>query len=128
MESSRPEIILDSNVWIALFHEEDSQHDKACKLFDEITEHILVPEYVLIEVASVLKNYKRNAEALAFVRTTLENTVTLLPAGVLAHEAGALFCERNDRLTFIDTALLVLSREYRIITFDKALAKAMVSV
>ena len=127
MESSRPGVVLDSNVWIAFLHKEDSQYKKAQGLFDELKEYILVPEYVLVEVASVLKNYKRNVEALEFVRATLENTSTLIPAGSLAHEAGALFCQRNDKLSFTDTALLVISREYRVITFDRALARAIAS-
>ena len=125
MENNRSGIVLDSSVWIAFLHNEDSQHGKAKKLMFEIKDQILVPEYVLIETASVLKNYKRTTEAIEFVRTILKDAGMFLPSNTLAYETGILFCDRKDTLSFIDTALLALSREYRVITFDKALARAM---
>ncbi|OGG52474.1 hypothetical protein A3H16_04065 [Candidatus Kaiserbacteria bacterium RIFCSPLOWO2_12_FULL_53_8] len=119
-------VIFDTNVWIALLHEADSQYRKAQELVRTLaTEEVLVPEYVLVEVSAVLKRYERNAEAIVFVKRVLGNAGSFIPAGVLAHETSVLFEERNDKLSFVDTALLVLSREYRVITFDKALARAL---
>ncbi len=46
--------ILDSNVWIAFFHESDSQHKKAEKIIKELGALIVVPEYVIVEVSSIL--------------------------------------------------------------------------
>ena len=125
MEDSRLGVVLDSNVWIAFLNKEDSQHGKATKLMLETKDRILVPEYVLIETASVLKNYKRTAEAIEFVRTILKNVGIFLPSNTLAYETGILFCERKDRLSFTDSALLVLSKEYRVVTFDRELERAI---
>lgn len=120
-------VIPDSNVWIAVFRKEDSQRQKAKRVFDELEgAEIVVPEYVLIEVASILKLKGHEREARAFITKTLNSDRGFLPAGLLAYETAQLFCERHDKLSFIDTALVVLSREYRVITFDKALAKAFV--
>ena len=122
---SRAGIILDSSVWIALLHKEDSQHAKAEAIFDEITAQVFVPEYVLVEVASILRNYKRNREAQEFVKKVLEDSATFIPSGALAYETANMFRARNDKLSFVDTSLLVLSRRYRVITFDKVLARAL---
>ena len=119
-------VIPDSNVWIAVFRKEDSQRPKAMRVFDELEgAEIVVPEYVLIEVASILKLKGHEKEARAFIMETLNSERGFLAAGSLAYETAKLFCERHDKLSFIDTALLVLSRDYRVITFDKALGKAL---
>ena len=54
--------ILDSNVWIAFLHKGDSQHKKAQRIFARQKEPIVIPEYVIIEVSSVLlqKASKKN--------------------------------------------------------------------
>lgn len=116
-------VILDTSVWVAFLNTEDSQHTKAQKLMDEMTDQVLVPEYVLVETASVLKNYRRHAEAIEFVKMTLADAATFISSDSLVYETGELFCSRNDGLSFIDTALLVLSETYRVITFDKRLQK-----
>ena len=119
-------VILDSSVWVAFLHDGDSQHAAAQKILARIGDEIIVPEYILVEVATILKRRKGAHEAQRFVRRVLREQIeSFLPADLLAYETAELFCERNDTLSFTDTALLILSREYRIITFDKALAKAL---
>ena len=49
-------IIFDSNVWIGYFNTEDSTHSKAVAFFKKYNDHtIVLTEYVLLEVATVLK-------------------------------------------------------------------------
>lgn len=118
-------IILDSNVWLAYFIEDDSQHDKAVVVFSNITETILMPEYVLLEVSTLLRSKKHNVKAVDFCRKMITNRETFLHSMPLVGETADTFCKRNDKLSFVDTALLVLSKEYTVITFDKALQKAI---
>ena len=47
-------IIFDPNVWIALFNENDTHHEKARQLFSE-NSVIYVPEYVILEITTVLQ-------------------------------------------------------------------------
>jgi len=45
-------IIFDSNVWIALFNENDAHHEKAQRLFSD-SPVIYIPEYVILEITTV---------------------------------------------------------------------------
>ena len=47
-------VVLDSNIWIAFFHVSDSQHEKAKKVFAGIASKILLPDYIIFEVVSIL--------------------------------------------------------------------------
>ncbi|TAL44217.1 MAG: PIN domain-containing protein [Methylovulum sp.] len=47
-------IIFDSNVWIALFNENDAHHEQAQRLFSD-NPVIYVPEYVILEITTVLQ-------------------------------------------------------------------------
>lgn len=87
---------------------------------------ILIPEYVLVEVATALKRKGYEDAAKKFVAETMKDGHNaFLPVGELASLFAAAFLERNDTLSFTDTALLVLSERYRIISFDKRLHKAI---
>ncbi|MBI4093597.1 type II toxin-antitoxin system VapC family toxin [Candidatus Kaiserbacteria bacterium] len=127
MAISSTSVILDSSVWIAFLYREDSQHEKAKKVLQASRkDEIVIPEYVLIEVASTLKRKRYEREAKKFVaEAVVGEEHAFLHAATLAHETADLFCARNDKLSFVDTALLVLSRQYRVITFDAALRRAL---
>lgn len=126
--SDGPDIILDSSVWITFLRGDDSQHKKATHLLRDLRYvAMVVPEYVLIEVATALKSKGYEDVAKKFVAEVIrEGFHTFLPAGELATNTAALFLQQHsDHLSFTDTALLVLSEHYRVITFDKRLQKAI---
>ena len=105
--------ILDSNVWIALFHEEDSSRARAHNLLDTISSKILLPEYVLLEVCSVLKRLKQKQAADQFLDYVLDNRDIdcFYTSPSLLEETIRLFRARQqDNLSFIDISLLHLSR------------------
>ena len=119
-------IILDSSVWIAYLHEEDSQHKKALGLVGALPDTIIVPAEVLSEVAMALKNKRQENLAKGFVHTVISGDVSLLVSDEnVVRQAAETFLTRTDRLSFIDTTLLVLSEKYRVITFDRNLQKAI---
>ncbi|NCF75149.1 MAG: PIN domain-containing protein [Xanthomonadaceae bacterium] len=121
-------IILDSNVWISYLDQNDNQHKKAQKIMDEIDCNIIVPEYVIIEVCTVLLRKTNKKIANGFIEIAFDNQNT-----------EVLFCDeyffnlfvnnfkniQNKNLSFIDTTLLYLSKNYQVITFDKNLEKAI---
>ena len=126
METSNAKIILDSSIWVAFLHDTDSQHKQALAVFERIGNTITVPEYVVIEVATILKRRKKPDEAKRFVHRVLnENPQSFLHADSLIHETATLFRERTDQLSFTDTALLALARSYQVITFDRDLQRAI---
>ena len=121
-------IILDSNVWISYLDKNDNQHKKAQKIIEKIDCDIVVPEYVIIEVCTVLLKKTNKKIADGFIEIAFDNQNT-----------EVLFCDeyffnlfvnnfkniKNKNLSFIDTALLYLSEDYKVITFDKNLEKAI---
>ena len=108
--------------------ENDSQHAKAKKLLAGISDvEILVPEYILIEVATVLKKMGHAEVSKKFVSEVMQSSGPILLAGeTLAVATSEHFLKRTkDDLSFVDTALLVLADQYTVVTFDKALANAI---
>ena len=120
--------ILDSSVWISFLDKNDSQHKKAENIMEEMDCDIAVPEYVIIEVCTVLlkKTNKKIADGFIEIAFDNQNTRVLF----FNEHFFNLFINnfkniQNKNLSFIDTALLYLSKTYKIITFDKNLQKAI---
>jgi predicted nucleic acid-binding protein len=125
-------IIFDSSVWVALFNDKDSQHEKAKNLIVFAKENskdiILLPEHIIAETASVLllKSSKETAEA--FLEATIDNyrAKILLSDPELFWGSFSLFREKeNKKLSFVDTSLLFLSLKYEVVSFDRELEKAI---
>jgi predicted nucleic acid-binding protein len=119
-------IIPDSNIWIGYFHKEDSLHKKSLKIIEGMN-IVYVPEYVLLESVSILKMKATNKLANFCLDVFLHTaTIHVIPSGDLFTKTIALFQTLNDKhLSFVDTSLLALSREYEVKTFDKKLATAI---
>ncbi|MBU1519582.1 PIN domain-containing protein [Patescibacteria group bacterium] len=114
-------IILDSSVWIAFFNNTDSQHKKAQKIFQELNEKIILPEYVIIEVCSVLLLKASVKITNNFIEIALNNTevgILLADQMFFYNTLNGFKNILNEKLSFIDSALLYLSKSYKIITFD----------
>ena len=127
MASARKDIVLDTSVWIAILHEGDSQHKQAKKLLATHTEPVVVPEYVLLEVVTVLRNLKRYKEAERFMEQVLDDSGTFLPADGLAYEVARVLPSAPKKLSFVDVALTVLAKDYKVVTLDKVLKRVIES-
>lgn len=120
--------ILDSNVWIGLYHRQDSQHTKSKKIFSSLTEKILIPEYIILEVCSVLllKSNKETADTfLERVIDSEEVEVALSNEPFFFDTVETFQNYAKQDLSFTDCALLLLSRSHTIVTFDERLARAI---
>jgi len=123
------EIIFDSNVWIGYFNTDDSTHEQALKIFSKhAKDTVVVTEYVLLEVTTVLKQKIGASATNIFLKTLLQTaTIKLLPSSQFFTETLALFLESEENnLSFIDMSLVYLSRDFLIITFDGKLSDALV--
>jgi len=121
-------IILDSNVWVSYLNKDDSQHKKAKKVFQETDDSIVVPEYVIIEVCTILLKKTDKETANNFIELVFnnQNTEVLFFSEFIFGEFVDNFKDtQNKKLSFIDTALLYLSKSYQVITFDKELQKTI---
>lgn len=123
--------ILDTNVWVAYLNTEDSQHGKATKVFDALEakqEVVGVPEYVVLEVVTVVRRSAGAKTATVFMATLAENElVRILPsdASLFRSVCSAVYHGQVPKLSFADIALLRLAQEHRVLTFDRALARAI---
>lgn len=120
-------IILDSNVWIAFLSKTDSQHEKAENVFAELdSEKIVLPEYLFVEICSVLSMRVNKKTANAFIDFVSDNNDINIFLSDEAYFAGStkIFQEmKTGKLSFVDCSLLYLSDFYDVLTFDKLLQK-----
>lgn len=122
--------ILDSSVWIARFDRNDSQYTRAVSLMKELEGSVTltVPEYVIIEVCTVLTQKCGRSAAVEFLAMLDEtqDVQVLLSDGDFFEGTKQVFKRQSSHaLSFTDTALLYLSRRYHVVTFDRALQKAL---
>lgn len=121
-------MILDANVWIAFLYEDDALHKKAEKIFELDKEIIGIPEYVIIEVSSVLSQKAGKKIANDFLEMIMQSkdVEVMFADDQFFMNAASVFKKHQDRkLSFIDYSLLYLSEFYEIVTFDKNLQRAI---
>lgn len=119
-------IIFDSNIWIAFFNISDTQHKKAGKILENINAKIVITEYIILEVSSVLLFKAGKDIANKFIEIVLNNKDIEILLSEENFFRGALYCFQNEetgKLSFIDVSLLHLSKFYSVFTFDKKLEK-----
>ncbi len=119
-------IILDSNIWIAYFSKKDSQHKKAVELFMGLTERVILPEYLIIEICSVLalRAGKKAADGfLEFISNNNDLEIILSDKEIFLASMGVFQKIKTKKLSFVDCSLIYLSDFYKIFTFDKSLEK-----
>lgn len=120
--------ILDSNIWIAYAYQEDSQHTKALDLIEKITGEIYIPEYIILEVCTVLLYKKQKQAANSFINAVLHGNSThiMYTSPETFHDTLSCFQSKDKgSLSFIDIYLLLLSQTNIVITFDNELRKAI---
>lgn len=121
-------MIFDSSVWIAFLYQLDNQHHKAEEIFEICDGLITVPEYVIIEVVTVLTRKHQKHSADQFLEMVIDNKdVDILYCSDQFFMTLANFFKEQpqDKLSFVDMMLLKLSHTYQIVTLDQALKKAI---
>ena len=122
-------MIIDSSVWIALFNERDSQHDKAVSKSASFAD-VALPEYIFLETCTLLLSKAGRDVTEQFLAYVLDSAdVAILHSSPEFFQATARLFRRptNKKLSFVDVSLLVLAESHDIITFDKTLARAIES-
>ncbi|MDP2643018.1 MAG: PIN domain-containing protein [Candidatus Peregrinibacteria bacterium] len=120
--------ILDSSVIISIFRQQEKNHKKALQIFIS-NEKFLIPECVIAEVLTVLKmreGLKTANKCYDFISNTKDVEITPIE-NIIFNKALAYFSQNKNNLSFVDTILLVLSKENQmeLISFDKDLQKAV---
>ena len=124
-------VILDSNIWIACLDRNDSTHDQAVKLWSELEnrgEQIKVPEYVLLETTTMINRLAGKSTSDTFLDFVIDNdSVEIIPSSpeFLSKVIKNYLTLKTKDLSFVDVALLVLSAEIKVLTFDSRLKKQL---
>ena len=121
-------MVLDSNVWIAFFNPDDSNHHEAQKIFSKTQEKVGLPEYVLLEVTTILAQKMGKDIADQFLQMTrASKDVEILPSSKEFFDGviQLYLSKTNEKLSFIDYSLLYLSSKRNVVTFDKDLKKEL---
>jgi len=115
--------ILDANVWIAFFYTNDSTHKKAVKIFQELREQeLVITEYIILEVATILKKVAGIRIAEQFLETLAKSSVSVIQDSDLLQQTIPIFLKSGrNNLSFVDCSLVYLSNRYNVKTFDKKL-------
>lgn len=120
--------ILDSSVIISIFRQQEKNHKKAIQIFTS-NQKFLIPEYVIAEVLTVLKmreGLETANKCYDFMSNTKDVEITPIE-NIIFNKALTYFSQNKNNLSFIDTILLILSKENQLelISFDKDLQKAI---
>ncbi len=119
-------VLLDSSVWVAYINPHDSQHGKALKLFEELDiEVFVIPEYVLLETLSIIQMRVGKKYANNFLKFAKSEYAIILESTMYFKQTLDIFPNYDKKLSFVDLALVYLSKYYEVITFDKNLQKAI---
>ncbi len=120
-------IIFDSCVWIAFFNKDDSQHKKALNVFKKYEWYnIIVPSFVISEVSAVLL-YKLWKEKVDIFINIILNTQYVDIVWILEEKLIDLLnsyqISDTKKLSLVDFSLKIMSKNSKLITFDKQLIK-----
>lgn len=119
--------LVDTSVLVAALHTSDSLHEKAITALAEVEKPLLIHEYVALETATVLMIRAGKPKADAFLASVLayEDFELLYSSETLFSATATAFMAKNHKLSFADSALVSLSGTYEVLTFDKALIRAL---
>ncbi len=119
--------IIDSNVWISFFNLNDINNKKAESVLNDLkNDRICVTEYIILEVSTILLQKVSKDTADWFINFIEEsNNIHIVYSSQETFKKYMDFFRNNSflKLSFVDQSLLFLSKNFEIITFDKALNK-----
>lgn len=117
--------ILDSNIFIWAFYEDDSLHELSIDILDKVKDYkIIVPYCVVQEVSSILSYRFWKEKANDFLRFLLETeNIEMVNNDVL--DEVDFYLSFKDKISFTDLSLILISKKYlaELLTFDKQLLK-----
>ncbi len=125
MERNKKAYVLDSNIFVWAFYEDDSLHELSIKLLHEIKDaRIIVPYCVVQEVSSIFSYRFWKQKADDFLHFLLEtDNIELINNDIL--DEVNFYLSFKDSISFTDLSLILISQKFsaELLTFDKQLLK-----
>ena len=118
-------LIFDSSFLFALINKKDSLHNEALKFKYLMTEMRILPDFIILEVATILRNKVSEEMSINFVNSFTDTEGVQIKSffEYFGNFCGEFTNLENKKLSFVDASLLALHKtgKYKIITFDKNL-------
>ncbi len=117
--------LLDTSFLVSLWIPEDSLHEKAHELFQDIShEVLLIHPYVIHEVITVLA-YKNKQKEIATFITFFQESQNINVLSLDIKNECSLYLKYNKKMSLIDIILTDLAKmySYNLVTFDKQMLK-----
>ena len=117
--------VLDSNIFIWAFYENDSLHELSIKILNKIKDSkIITPYCVVQEVCSIFSYRFWKEKADDFLKFLLETENIELINNDILDEIDFYLWFKN-KISFTDLSLILISKKYwaDLLTFDKQLLK-----
>ena len=116
-------IILDSNIFVAFYFENDSLHNDALKIMQEIVDFTIILPYCVIQEVSTILTYRiwKHAADTFLEDIKLASNIILVDNNLT--EEIDFFGKIKNKISFTDVSLIHLSLKFNalLITFDKQL-------
>lgn len=124
--------LVDSSVWVGLMNKEDAHYARAISDFESLKskgERIMVSDYVIVEVSSVIMRQGGKVALLDFLkRLESDRAIEIVNTGGETLQA-LIRAFRNfpKGLSFVDASLLIVARDLgeKLLTYDEELKKAV---
>lgn len=113
--------VVDSNIFVAVYHEGDSNHKNALKLLSGLgRQTLIVHPYVIQETATVL-TYKFGQQTAIHFLNDLDKAANVVIPFVDVKAEMQNFVALDKKLSFTDTALIGLAKKMNagLATFDR---------
>lgn len=134
MESDDKPYLIDANVWIAFFNEEDSQYHKAQKDMQRLIEsasEILLTDFILQEVATIFLHQQATDSFdrfFSFINTDPRVDIIGIDT-LLVQETQQLITTQqfSPKISFTDWSLILIGLRFNVhfLTYDKQLHNAL---
>jgi len=119
MEPDR--FVIDSNIFVSVYYEGDSNHRKALDILSELNHKtLIVHPYVIQETATVLA-YKLGQYAAVQFLKDLEKAANVVAPAVDINSDIKTFMAVRKKVSFTDAVLVALAKNMNagLVTFDK---------
>lgn len=122
--------IVDSNFWIGLYHEDDSLHAQAKKIFQQIEQderEVLITNFIVQEVFTVISLVQNQQKALEFYYlVTNHKRITQIDIEKIIINKIIHFINNNKLnkpLSLVDYSIVFMAHkfDFEIISFDREL-------
>lgn len=131
MEQSKA-VLVDSNVWVGLYHNQDSLHQRAQLAFEQLQNNhtqVIVTTFIIQEVFNIISLRSSQEHALAFYHLITHHSLidSISIEDKMIAQTIRMVTRRNWRkpLGLVDYSILWLSQEFdfEVISFDEQLMK-----